>query len=133
MTWRWYTVSDFLLVCSIFFVSYFNACARVLISDILAWEMVIHRTLLNSQHCSQFCVNCFHGVIYTVPCLFIFMLNLKAGKSEWVWESMYVCVGNEKEKKVFSSYLVVSNLHCGLTPLISAEVLRRNEIKYLRG
>lgn len=41
--------------------------------------------------------------------------------------------GKEKKKSVFFNYLVVNNLHCGLTSFISAEVLRGNGIKYLVG
>lgn len=46
---------------------------------------------------------------------------------------MCVCVLGKEKKRVFSNYWVVSNIHCGLTLLISARVLRGEGVRYLVG
>lgn len=63
------------------------------------------------------------------PALFAFMPSLEKGRRE-----RGKARKRKKERRVFFSYLVVSNLlHCGLTPLVSAEVLRGDGVKYLVG
>lgn len=62
--------------------------------------------------------------------LFIFILSLEGGKRR---VSACVCVLGKEKKRVFSNYWVVSNIHCGLTLLISARVLRGEGVRYLVG
>lgn len=65
--------------------------------------------------------------------LFAFMPSLEEGKRREERGKKGGREGKEKKKRVFFNYLVVSNLHCGLTPFISAEVLRGDGINYLVG